>query len=238
MATSGSFNYSTTRNELVAGALRILGVIPEGGTPSAEQYTTGSEALNMLVKAWGAEGLGIWAIKKQTITLVASDNTYDIGLGSTVNIPRPLVIYQAWLRDTTTNIDIPMVALSQEEYNRLGNKTSTGNPVNYYYEALRNTGNLYVFPTPDSTVVSSKSIIIQYQAPIEDFEASSDEPDVPQELFRALKFNLAAELAFEYGYPIKDRQQLIMRAEQLKEEAWGIVQEDASVKFTIDVRNW
>ena len=51
MATSGSFNYSTTRNDLIAGALRILGVIGESDTPSAEQYTTGSEALNMLAKA-------------------------------------------------------------------------------------------------------------------------------------------------------------------------------------------
>jgi hypothetical protein len=238
MATSGSFDFSTTRDDLIKGALRILGVIPEGGTPSTEQYNTAAEALNMLVKAWGAEGLGIWAIKKQTVTLVDGTNTYAVGLSQTVNIPRPLMIYQAWLHDTSSNVDVPMIALSQEEYNILGNKTSEGNPVNYYYEALRNTGNLYLFPTPDSSAASGKTVVIQYQAPIEDFDASTDEPDVPQELFRALKFNLAAELSFEYGYPIKDRQQLLERAEYLKEDAFGIVQEDASVYFQVNVRNF
>lgn len=238
MSISNSYNFSTTRNELIAGALRILGVIGEGGTPSAEQYTTGAEALNMLLKSWESEGLPIWAIKKTTITLVDGDNTYDIGDGLTVDVSKPLRIYQAWLHDTTSNVDVPMVRLSQEEYNRLGNKTSSGFPVNYYYESLRTSGNLYVFPTPDSTTASAKTIIVQYQAPFADFDAANDEPDVPQEWFRALKYGLADELALEYGYPSKDRQELMLRAENHKQQALSFTQEEASIFFGIEKRSY
>ncbi len=238
MTTSNSYDFTLTRNELVAGALRLLGVIPEGGTPTSDQYSTGSEALNLLLKSWETEGLPIWAVKTQTVTLVDGTTSYSIGLSQTVNVAKPLRIYQAYLHDTSTNIDVPMVRLSQEEYNRLGNKTSEGFPVNYYFENLRTTGNIYFFPTPDSTAASAKTVVITYQAPFQDFDASTDEPDVPQELMRALKFNLAADLAWDYGYPIKDRQLLMLKAAELKEEAFGFVQEEASLFFGIEKRSY
>ena len=57
MSTSGSTNFSTSRNELIAGALRIVGAVAQGETPTTAQYSEGSEALNMLCKAWMADGM-------------------------------------------------------------------------------------------------------------------------------------------------------------------------------------
>ena len=233
-----TYDFNLTRDQIITGALRILGVVSQGQTPDTEQITDAASNLNTLLKSWEVEGLPIWAIKKQSITLVDGTSSYTIGVSQTVNTAKPLKVYQAWLHDTTSNVDVPMTLLTQDEYNRLGNKTSEGFPVNFYYESLRSTGNLYLFPTPDSSAASSKTVVIQYQAPFEDFDSASDTPDVPQELLRALKYNLAADLAFEYGYPIKDRRDLFALAEQLKDEAFSFIQEEGSFFFKPDRRNY
>ena len=129
-----------------------------------------------------------------------------------------------------------MTSLSQQEYNMLGNKTSQGRPVQFYYESLLSTGNLYVFPVPDSAAASGGSVYILYQSPVSDFDGASDEPDFPQEFFRALKFGLANDLSFEYGYPTRDRQDLEKRAELYKQQAFAFNQEEESFNFQIDRR--
>ena len=141
MPTSNSYNFNLTRDQIISGALRLLGVIGQGDTPDAAQIADCAEALEMLLKAWEAEGLSLWAIKLQAITLVAGQASYSIGLGEEVDIAKPLKVYQAYIRQTS-NIDIPMTALSQQEYNILGNKTTTGTPIQYYYENLREAGEI------------------------------------------------------------------------------------------------
>jgi hypothetical protein len=73
-----------------------------------------------------------------------------------------------------------------------------------------------------------------YQAPFADFDSSTDVVDFPQYWIRALKYGLADEIAMEYGYPIKDRQELMLRAEKYKEDALSFTQEEGSYYFKID----
>ena len=70
MTTSGNFDFDLTRTELITGALRILGVVAQGQTPDATQLSDGAQALNVMCKAWQADGLPVWSIKTQTITPV------------------------------------------------------------------------------------------------------------------------------------------------------------------------
>lgn len=234
MSTSNSTNFNVTRNEIIHGALRILGVVGEGQTPSAQQYTDASEALNYLVKAWENQGVLIWCVKSTDITLVAGTADYNIGLSQTVNVAKPLKIYQAFRR-TTNNVDVPMTILSQQQYNMLGNKTSSGAPSQLYYNSQRDYGTLSLYPVPDSTVTSDV-VRIYYQRPIEDFDASTDNADIPQEMLRALKYDLANEMAFEYGLPATDRQVLEQRSERYKAEALAFNIEDTSYYFQVDRR--
>ena len=62
MATSGSTNYATNRDALITGALRVIGAVAQGETPTATQINEGAEALNFVVKAWHADGMPLWAI--------------------------------------------------------------------------------------------------------------------------------------------------------------------------------
>lgn len=236
MSTSGSTNFSVSRNDIINRALGLLGVIPQGGTVS--DYTDAALALNLMIKAWMADGLQLWSLTSYNVPLTAGVNSYRIGLGQTVNIPKPLKIQQAYNRNLTSLIDIPMRILTLQEYNMLGNKSVSGNPIQINYRPLGYYGDLYVFPTPTSVEASNNVIVIHYQRPFEDFDSSTDEPDFPQEWFDALAYGLACRLAPAYGIPIQERKQLWNEMTIIKQEAMNFGLEEGSLYFSVDRRSW
>jgi len=228
MAISNSYNFELNRDQVIKGALRILGVISQGQTPDADQINDAAEALNVLVKAWGAEGMPLWAIKEGTITPQQGIATYSLAN------EEPLKVYQAWYRNTSSGIDVPMVGLTEHDYERLSNKSQQGTSVQYFYKRLNGSGTMYLYLVPDSVFASQFTVHYLYQRPFADFDSSTDTPDFPQEWIRALKYGLADEISMEYGYPIRDRQELQMRAMNYKEEALGFTQEEGSYSFAPD----
>jgi hypothetical protein len=79
VATSGTYNFLVTRNEIIEEALRHLGVIGEGETPSANQYTEHAKTLNMMIKALVPRGLSVWATERLTIFLEDGKASYVNG---------------------------------------------------------------------------------------------------------------------------------------------------------------
>jgi hypothetical protein len=141
---------------------------------------------------------------------------------------RPLRITDGFVRQAASTNDVPITVISRENYNRFGNKTSTGTPIQAMYDPQLTSGYLYMYPAP-STV--AQLIYLEIQKPIDDFSSSTDDYDLPQEWAEALKFNLALRLAPEYGVPRE-------RFDQIKElaiatytiiDSWD--QEQASVSF-------
>lgn len=226
MTTSNSTNFSTSRNELIAGALRIIGAVAQGETPTTAQYTEGAEALNMLCKAWMADGMPLWVTREYTMSLIASTNSY-------IPSTKMMKVLQAYNHNLTTNIDIPMRIITRDEYNRLGNKTSSGNPIQLLHIPGRTTSEIKVFPSPTSIEAAQNRIILTYQKPYDDLDASSDEPEFPSEWFDALKFGLASRLAPEYGMTLTDRKQLLQESMLLKTEALGFGSEEGSIYFGV-----
>ena len=238
MSTSGVSTFNITRDQLITGALRMLGVVAQGETPTNVQILEAAEALNMLVKAYEADGMPLWGIETYGITLVAGQSTYVIGTGQQVSIPKPLKVIQAWNKVLSSGVDIPMRILTKQEYNVLGNKTTTGNPIQLHYQPKLTYGELYVFPVPTSIEQAQNKVYIVYQRPFEDFLNSGDNPDFPQEWLDALKYGLAARLAPEYGVPSDQRMILIREAKEIKEQALSFGTEEGSLYFQYDRRGY
>jgi len=234
MTTSNSTDFSVSRDDIIKRALRLLGVLAQGQTPSATQVTEAAVALNGLVKAWQADGMPLWAMKQYGMSLTDATNSYTVGTGLTVDISKPLKIYQAWLHDNSTNIDVPMRILTRQEYNILGNKTTSGMPIQIFYEPLRDSGVMHVFPTPTSVEAANKTLYFVYQRPFEDFDTSTDTPDFPQEWYDAVTYGLATRLAPEYGLPAADRKVLWQEASIIKQDALNYGLEEGSLYFGVD----
>jgi len=174
------------------------------------------------------------------IPLTTGKNTYKIGtaVGNDVLIPKPLKVIRAWIHNIATNVDIPMRIVTRQEYEILGNKTASGYPIQIWYDPQRDHGELHVFPTPAASDVANYVMYIVYQRPFEDFDASTDNPDFPQEWYDAVTYGLATRLAPEYGLPASDRKVLWQEMTVIKQEALNFGLEEGSLYFQVDRRNW
>jgi len=237
--TSGTTTFSVTRDELIKGALRKIGVVAQGETPTATQITEAAFALNLLVKAWEADGMPLWALRTTPVPVVANKTTYTLGTAVTNDVvtDKPLKVTQAWNR-STGNIDIPMRLLTKQEYNILGNKQTTGKPIQLYFEPLLNNSAISLFPIPSAAEVGQSTIYIVYQRPFEDFNSATDVPDFPQEWYDAVLYGLAVRLAPEYGVPLDQRQLLGREAADIKLAALSFGNEEGSLFFGIERRGW
>lgn len=81
MALSNSFDFTVARSDIIPAALRKLGVLGEGQTPSTSQTTYASLALNVMLKAFQADGLPLWYVKTGYIYPIHGTNT--VGLAGT-----------------------------------------------------------------------------------------------------------------------------------------------------------
>lgn len=230
MSTSGTSVYTQNRNEVITGALRKLAVLASGATPSANQIADANAALNAMVKAFHADGMPLWKIKEYTFQTVAGTDTYTIGPSQTFNINQPLKVIQA-LYQVEDSQYVPMNIYTHYDYNMLPNVNTSGTPVNFYYEPLRTTGVIYLWPIP---VDSTTNIKIVYQAPFEDMTSATDDFDFPNYWIEALIYNLAWRMCPEYGIPPTDRNILAQEAKFFKQEALSFGTEEGSMYLMPD----
>jgi hypothetical protein len=73
MAVSGSWDYTITRDNLIARALRLIGAYDYNETPVATEVTQAAEALEEVVKELHNEGIWLWSSELKQFTLTASD---------------------------------------------------------------------------------------------------------------------------------------------------------------------
>jgi len=79
MATSGSVNFNLNRDELIKDALIEIGAIAQEDTPSSAIVNHAARKLNMMLKAWQADGLHLWKNKEITLFLDKTKSSYNMG---------------------------------------------------------------------------------------------------------------------------------------------------------------
>ena len=79
MATSGSVNFSVTRDDIIKHALLKIGATAADETPSAADVSDAAFSLNMMIKAWNANGLQLWLQKRATLFLAKTTHQYSLG---------------------------------------------------------------------------------------------------------------------------------------------------------------
>lgn len=230
MATSGSYDFTLTRDELIQASLRLLGVGHRGESVPADEINDASQALNIMLKAWQADGLQLWKREEKSITLTASKRVYTLGPSGDIVMQRPLRILEAVRRDSS-NIDVPLNRLSKEEYWRLSDKYSEGTPVSYHYDPQLTNGEFTLWQVPSTLTAAEYTVEIVYHLPFEDLDSTTNNFDCPVEWFQAIKFGLAVDLAPEYGIDLPQQYRLQKQFDSSYEKALSWDVEDTSIYF-------
>ena len=241
MTTSGVSTFSVSRNDIILMAMEDLGIYAPGfEVPTAGQINTGSNRLNMMIKAWQAAGIGLWLNQTTTLPLTAAAQSYLLGPsgvdcvvgGVTGKIPRPIDIIEA-RGVNVSGTELPLVKQSRDEYMSLPLKSSTGPTNIYYYDPQLGNGVLYVWP-----VETDLTSVIKFTArtPIQDFVNIADTPDFPQEWFDALHFNLALRMAPAYKIDAKQYGMIKEQAGICLQDADGFDREQGvSIRFAVNL---
>lgn len=191
MSTSGSYDNSLNLTEIIRDAFSLINVHDDGEQLPAEMYTYGRRQLNLLVNFLSIHR-GLWLDQEVEVTLTPGTESYTVGVGETIDTPKPMEIIDA--RRTGTN-DIPIRVYSRNEYIRVPNKSMQAAPAGVYYHPQRDAGVLYVWPTGTST---DNTLKITMQRPIQDFDLSTNNPDIPKEWWLLIVYMLATYIAPKY----------------------------------------
>jgi hypothetical protein len=175
--------------------MRKAGVLVKNESPPADEAADGLEMLNDLLASISNDPTVVYARTTENFALSGGVTSYTIGPSATFNTTRPVRIVSAYVRNATT--DYPLDIISDEQYSTLTVKNSTGIPefLNYTNGFPQATINLY--PTPSS----GYTLYIVTEKPLTTF-ALSDTVSLPPGWRRMLVYNLAVELAPEYGQPL------------------------------------
>lgn len=237
MAVSGSTDFSVDRNTLIQDSMRLVGALEAGETPEAQEINDASRALNMMMKYLHAKnGLPLWMKREQSITLVDDQRQYTLGPTGDVVMDRPMRLLKVIRRDSSDN-DIELHKLSQDEYWEQTPKTINGTPNSYFYDPQLTNGVLNVWPVPGTTEATEFTLQILYLKPIDDMDSATDDFEIPQEWYEVLKYGLALRLAPEYGLPIQERRELRRDYLIILEGTEDFDVEDSSVYFQPDRRD-
>ena len=145
---------------------------------------------------------------------------------STDRIVRPLRVIAANVLNTTSESSWELECIDQQTYYQIGSRTSDGTPNQLYYEAT--LGSATADPTSSTTWYGvffiyprfnggDHVIEFTYHRPFQDFDASTDNPDFPQEFYLPLMLELAALLGPKYGVDRDERRALFAEAKAYRE---------------------
>lgn len=190
-----------------------IGIVLNDGTI---QWTTIS-SISTLTITLGAALTGAAAVDNAVFA-------YTTALG------RPLRIENATRLDTS-NVDVPVEVISHQEYQDMPNKTSTGLSNSVYYQPLIPDGYIDLWPEPES---ADSRLRLSCLFPIEDYDASSNTSDLPQEWLDALTWNLAYRLTPSYGTSALDRTTIREFAIATREAVMNFDSERTPVEFQVD----
>lgn len=237
MATSGSYTYAITRDQLIYASFSVLGVYNDDSPAPASAMALAAQALNLMIKSWMKKNYNLWCVTDVSVPNVQGQTSYLLGPGSPTAFAtfRPLRIPMARLQYSGSDppIEVPLIQISRQEYDQMSQKTAQGIVNSYYYDPQLLQGVLYVYLTPNA---QANTVILTCQRPIQDMLNPTDSFDFPIEWLNALKFGLAAELLFDYDIPDTKAQRIAKKAETMLEECADWDQEDADTFFTPDTR--
>lgn len=176
---------------LINASLRTLGVLASGETATAEESSDALDTLNRMMESWRLERLSAYALVNQSVAWAANLSSKTMGTGGDWNIVRPVKIESAnWLDSAGTVF--PLESATQEAFATLD--SLVGTPMQYCYESTYPLATLRLWPTPDAAGTAVCVVRVPFSALV-----LGDTISLPPGYERAMVFNLAVELAAQYG---------------------------------------
>ena len=187
----------TTAGDQINGALRLIGQLAESEVPTAAASQDALTAFNQMLDSWSTEKLAIFTTQEQIFTWPAGALTKSLGPTGDFIGNRPITMDDAtYFVDPANGISFGIMLINQQQYDGIAVKTVTSTYpqimwVNTSYPNIE----MHLYPVPTKPL-EWHFISVQELAQPASLATSLI---FPPGYMRCFKYNLACEIAAEFG---------------------------------------
>jgi hypothetical protein len=188
---------STTAGDQINGALRLIGQLAEGETPSAATSQDALTAMNQMIDSWSIERLAVFSTQDQVFSWLPGFISRTLGPTGDFVGNRPVLLDDStYFRDPANNISFGIKILNQQQYNGIAVKTVTSTYpqviwINMTYPDIE----MYVYPVPTKVLEWHFVSVSELTQPA----TLATVLTFPPGYLRAFRYCLACEIAAEFG---------------------------------------
>jgi hypothetical protein len=186
-----------TAFDQIKAALRLIGQLAEGEEPTPQAAQDALNAMNQMIDSWNTERLSVFNTQDQTYLWPVGEITRTLGPSGDFVGNRPVLLDDAtYYRDPQTNVSFGIKFINQQQYDGIAVKTVTSTYpqvmwINMEYPNITMT----VYPKPTRLLEWHFISIEELSRPA----TLNTELFFPPGYLRAFKYNLAMEIANEFG---------------------------------------
>ena len=186
-----------TAGDQINRALRLLGVLAEGETPSAAVSQDALTAMNQMIDSWNTERLSVYATQDQVFNWPPSTRSRTLGPSGDFVGNRPILLDDAtYFRDPQTNVSYGIKIINQQQYDGIAVKTVTSTyPQVIWVNMTFPNVEMYIYPVPTRLLEWHFVSVEELSAPA----TLATQLYFPPGYLRAFAYNLAMEIAPEFG---------------------------------------
>ena len=145
MSLSGTYDYNPSLGEITLYAFNLCGI--RNTELLQEHMESARMAANMMLGRWSSQGVNLWTVDLQTISLVQGTSTYAVPVNT-------VVMLDAYITTTSggATTDRLILPISRTEYASYPNPTQQGFPTTFWFDRLLSpTVTLWPVPTGNET---------------------------------------------------------------------------------------
>jgi hypothetical protein len=186
-----------TANDQINGALRLIGMLAEGETPSAATSQDALLALNQMIDSWSTERLSVFSTQDQVFLWQPNQIHRTLGPSGDFVGNRPILLDDStYFKDPSNGISFGIKIINQQQYDGIAVKTVTSTYpqvmwINMDYPNI----DMYVYPVPTKVLEWHFISVTELDQPA----SLSTVIAFPPGYLRAFRYNLACEIAAEFG---------------------------------------
>jgi hypothetical protein len=188
---------TTTAGDQINGALRLIGQLAEGETPSAATSQDSLTAMNQMLDSWSSERLSVFSTQDQVFSWLPGLRSRTLGPTGDFVGNRPVLLDDStYFKDPTNGISFGIKIINQQQYDGIAVKTVTSTyPQVIWLNMDMPNMDMYIYPVPTKTLEWHFISVTELDQPA----TLATELVIPPGYLRAFRFNLACEIAAEFG---------------------------------------
>lgn len=204
---------SATCAQIINLAAKDAGILGEGQTLSAEDYSDALLRLNWMIDQWRHKRFLVWHLVTTGIVSTGAQS-YTVGPQGDFNLSRaPDKLEAAFFRQINTTspnqVDYSLeILFAREDYNNITIKDLASFPNYVFYDSDQPLGNVFAWPVPDAAIYQ---LFITTKAVLPQFAKITDALTLGDDYAAAMQSNLAIRLAMAYKQEVSEDMKAIAR---------------------------